>query len=77
MNEKEIKEKMEQSMKRIEEERKLINHYQSKVTSSIIGIIIFIFFMFRTDNFTVFGILIFLLAANLTNALINLNKLKK
>ena len=74
MKENDIKEKF---IKNLEEKRKLINTYQSKVTSSIIGIIIFIFFMFRTSNYILFGVLISLLIVNLISSLINLNKLKK
>ena len=77
MNEKEIKEKMKNLVKISEEKRKLENNYQSKIISSIIGIIIFIFFMIKTENYVLFGILISFLIFNLINSISNLRKLKK
>lgn len=77
MNEKEIKYKMKNLVKISEEKRKLENNYQSKIISSIIGIIIFIFFMIKTENYVLFGILISFLIFNLINSISNLRKLKK
>lgn len=77
MNEKEIKYKMKNLVKISEEKRKLENNYQSKIISSIIGIIIFIFFMIKTENYVLFSILISFLIFNLINSISNLRKLKK
>lgn len=77
MNEKEIKYKMKNLVKISEEKRKLENNYQSKITSSITGIILFIFFMIKTENYVLFGILISFLIFNIINSISNLRKLKK